>query len=119
MQHLTDQQQQAIMLIASGKQLSDIAKTLDVRRKTLWRWRQLPEFRNAYHERQQWLRAEMTEQMAEVMRLSLKALERDLARVDDPKRMNPLETAFSVLKLMQPAQLLSAPPEVETAIPPS
>ena len=118
MQHLTDVQQQAIALIASGARLRVVVETLGIRRETLWRWRQMPEFKRVYQERQALLRAEMAEQMGEVMRMALAALERDLARVDDPKRMNPLETAFSVLKLMQPSQLLAAPTEVETVIPP-
>ena len=117
MQQLTDQQQQAVILFSSGKRMVEVAEIIGVRRETLWRWRQLPEFRKAHQERQQLLRSEMTEQIAEVMRLALKALERDLTRVDDPKRLNPLQTAFSVLKLMQPSQLLSAPLEGETTTP--
>ena len=48
---LSDQQRTAIEMLVIGKALSEIAKTLDIGRTTLYRWRQDAAFREAIDER--------------------------------------------------------------------
>jgi hypothetical protein len=42
---LTDQQLQAIELLIQGSRPGVVARKIGIARETLWRWRQLPEFR--------------------------------------------------------------------------
>ena len=100
---LTHKQYQAIDLLASGTPVRYIAEVLQIRRETLWRWRQMPEFQRVQHERQQLLHLEMKEQVLEVMRLALASVTRDLKQAEDPTRYNPLATALDVLKLLHPS----------------
>lgn len=115
-QSLSPLQEQAIELLVSGLKLRCVAEQLNIRRETLWRWRQLPIFQEAYHDRRDFMRAEMSEQITEIMRLSLVSLERELSRAETAYS-NPIATALQVLRLMQPAQLLEST-VVPTVTPP-
>ena len=44
MDSLEPQQQQALVLLASGKGVAEISETLNIHRTTLWMWRKQPEF---------------------------------------------------------------------------
>ena len=44
MDSLEPQQQQALVLLASGQGVDEISDTLKIHRTTLWRWRKQPEF---------------------------------------------------------------------------
>ena len=44
MDSLEPQQQQALVLLASGKGVDEISETLNIHRTTLWMWRKQPEF---------------------------------------------------------------------------
>lgn len=93
---LSEKQHQAIELIINGQNFSDIASALDIDRRTLWRWRQLPDFQQAHAERKAALRSEMQERVHNIMHLSLMVVERELASTGYAK---PLGTALQVLKL--------------------
>jgi transposase-like protein len=114
---LTPQQQQAIVLLNTGAKFCKVAETLGISPDTLWRWRKLPEFKRVQQERHALLRAEMTEQCIELMRLSLVSLTRELSLVDDPKYYNRPTTALNILRLLQPGRLLTTPEGEEQAEP--
>ena len=105
-QELTDQQHQAIELFATGQKPRCIAETLNIRRETLWRWRQLPEFQQAYRERQQLRREETRDQIAEIVRLALASITRELADAENPKKYNPFKDALNVLTFLRNEQLM-------------
>lgn len=82
---------------------------LDIHRRTLWRWRQLPAFQAALSEQQEQRREEMRERVTEIIRLSLLALERELRKAENPRWQPPIETAIKVLRIAQPATVLAPP----------
>jgi hypothetical protein len=102
---LSPEQAQALDLLMAGQNPCNIAKTLGIHRQTLWRWRQLPAFQVAHQELMQRQRDELHDRMAEVLRLSLAAVERALQHAEDDRRIVPIETALSVLKLTRPASM--------------
>lgn len=103
---LSEKQHQAIELLSTGKNFSDIAALLAIDRRTLWRWRQLPAFQLAHAEQKAALRGEMQERVQNIMRLSLVAIERNLANAEKSEYLNPLETALHILKLASLPALL-------------
>ncbi len=122
MQHeLTDQQREAIELFTSGKKLGCIAETLNIRRETLWRWRQLPEFQQAHQEMKQLRREELREQVEDLVRLSFTVITRELTREDSHfHRDRQLAASLNILKMLQPAQALEndpPPPMLDNAVP--
>ncbi|MFM9889073.1 MAG: helix-turn-helix domain-containing protein [Rickettsiales bacterium] len=110
MQHsatnLTPQQLQAIDLYARGQSFRCIAETVGITRETFWRWRQLPAFAAAITQARQLQLEQMRLQTAELMRLSLATLTRELRKSENPKYYNPVETAFKVLEFMRSTGLL-------------
>ena len=114
----SEKQIQAIELLASGKKFSDIAETLQIDRRSLWRWRQLPEFQQALHEQQDIRREQVHESLAELLQLSLKTTTNGLIGGYFSDRVN---IALKVLKLFPPACLSThkpAPTPIQaTAIP--
>ena len=102
---LLPEQAQALDLFMMGQTPCNIAKKLAIHRQTLWRWRQLPAFQAAQQELMQSQRAELHDRMAEVLRLSLAAVERALKYAEDDSRVIPLEAALSILKLTRTPQM--------------
>ncbi len=117
---LTPEQEQAIDLYISGKSTGDIANTLGIHRRTVWRWRQLPAFKQLARELQQRRQEEIRERFTEVMRLAFVSLERTLKHAEDPKSCNPIATALDVIKLMHSVPLLAleAAPHATVALEP-
>lgn len=115
MQHpatdLTLQQRQAIDLFTQGHAVSNIAKSVGVARETLWRWRQQEPFANALQETRRQRYDAMREQAAELLRLAMVSLTRELKKAEDPKICNPIEAAFKILDFINRSGLASeAPP---------
>jgi hypothetical protein len=115
MQHpatiLTPQQLQAIDLFGRGQSVRCIAEAVGVSRETLWRWRQLEHFAIALQEIRQHQHEHLREQVAELVRLSMLTLTRELKKAEEPLHYNPVETAFKVLHFISASGLLveSAP----------
>ena len=104
---LTPQQNQALELFVEGKTPCNIADTLGIHRQTIWRWRKLPAFQQMQRELLERRREDMRDKLAEVMRLSLASVARELEKVDDPYRSNPIDTAMRVLNLYQRSTLFA------------
>ena len=103
---LTPQQLQAIDLFARGQSVRCIAATVGVTRETLWRWRKLFHFAEALEEIRHRQYDQMREQAAELLRLSMMAITRELKKAEDPKIVNPLDTAFRTLHFISNSGLL-------------
>ncbi len=113
MQHpatiLTSQQLQALEFFARGQSVSCIADAVGVSRETLWRWRKQPHFAAALQQRLARQQEMLREQTAELLRLSLSAITRELQKAEDPKLVNPLSTAFKMLNFVATSGLLVEP----------
>lgn len=105
---LTPEQLQAIDLYHSGQTTCNIAKLLGIHRQTLWRWRQLPAFQEAYHTSQQQRREEMQERVNEIMRLSLLAIEKELKKTEEG--WGKFDEALQVLRVVNAYPLLPSEP---------
>lgn len=106
---LTSEQNQAIDLLISGKTTGDIAQTLGIHRRTLWRWRQLPAFQQVYRELQTRRQEEMRELTAETLRLTLTALHLEAQHCVEHS-WNRLEKAGTLLKLLRNEPLIAPIP---------
>lgn len=103
MQHyLTDLQLQAIELLVKGLNLGCVADTIDVRRETLWRWRQEPVFRAAWAEQREALRESIRDRMAELVNRSLDIIEAELTSAPSyAARQRQLPTIFNLLRVLR------------------
>ena len=124
MQHpatdLTLQQRQAIDLFTQGQTIGCIAKSVGITRETLWRWRQQEKFIDALQEARRHRYDAMREQAAELLRLAMVSLNRELKKAEDPAYSNPVQSAFKILDFINRSGLThEAPPHEVTATNPS
>src|SRR6185437_15458215 len=94
---LNETQHRAIQLLASGKTGAAVAAMLDVRKETICRWRQLPEFRAELNGFIEEIRESARNRLAAMVEKALEVIEADLQTTDDPARRT--RTAFKVLQL--------------------
>lgn len=106
---LSPEQNQAIDLLISGKAVGDIAEELGVHRRTLWRWRQLPEFQQTLRELQTRRHEEMRELTADILHLTLTALHSEAKSIVTDS-WNRLEKAGIMLKLLRNEPLIAPIP---------
>ena len=97
---LTPQQLQARDLFARGQPIRCIADAVGVTRETLWRWRQQQHFATALQEMRRHQYDQLREQAAELARLAMVAMTRELKKAEDPRLCNPLDAAFKVLQFI-------------------
>lgn len=95
---LNETQHQAIVMLASGKPANAVAAALDVRKETVSRWRQLPEFQAEVNAIIEDVRESARNRLAAMAEKALEVIEADLQATDDPARR--MRTAFKILQLM-------------------
>jgi hypothetical protein len=95
---LNETQHQAIIMLASGKQASAVAAALDVRKETISRWKQLPEFQAEMNTLIEDVRESTRNRLASMVEKALEAIEADLQATDNPAQRS--RTAFRILQLV-------------------
>ena len=76
--NLNEKQLAAIDLLSCGKSYTAVAKSIDVDRRTIYRWRQNPEFAGTLEERRLELWEEASERLRALVQPSLDVLEHQL-----------------------------------------
>lgn len=104
---LNETQHQAIVMLASGKPASAVAAALDVRKETISRWKQLPEFQAEVNALIEDVRESTRNRLASMVEKALVVIEGDLDTADNPHRVR---TAFKVLQMLG-ADRLALPEE--------
>lgn len=113
--NLNETQHQAIVMLASGKTGAAVADALGVRKETVSRWRQLPEFRAGLNEVIEEVRESTRHRLTAMVEKALEVIEADLQTIDDPVRRS--RAAFKILQLVGvnsfalPAEPLPIDPE--------
>ena len=74
MDSLEPQQQQALVLLASGKGVDEISETLNIHRTTLWRWRKQPEFIASWNQMFQQGKEKQVQTLLELQQKALSVL---------------------------------------------
>lgn len=95
---LNETQHQAIVMLASGKPASAVAAALDVRKETISRWKQLPEFQAEVNALIEDVRESTRNRLASMVEKALEAIEADLQATDNPAQRS--RTAFRILQLV-------------------
>jgi hypothetical protein len=95
---LTSKQIKAIYLLAGGATTIQVGKRLKLRRETLSRWKQIPEFTKEFERVMDEVRGDMQHRLTHLVEESISAVTHGINNnYCEPKR---LQTAFSVLKLL-------------------
>ena len=71
---LEPQQQQALVLLASGKGVDEISEILNIHRTTLWRWRKQPEFIASWNQMVQQGKEKQVQTLLELQQKALSVL---------------------------------------------
>jgi hypothetical protein len=95
---LNETQHQAIVMLASGKPASAVAAVLDVRKETVSRWRQLPEFQAEVNAIIEDVREAARNRLAAMVDKALEVIEADLRATDNAARRS--RAAFKILQLV-------------------
>lgn len=95
---LNETQHRAIQLLASGKTGTAVAAMLDVRKETICRWRQLPEFQEELVNLMDELRETGKNRLVAMMDKALSVIEDDLH--NNKNRQQRVRSAFKVLQLL-------------------
>ena len=105
---LSDQQRTAIEMLVIGKALSEISKTLDIGRTTLYRWRQDAAFREAIDERRREFWEGAGDRLKDLVHPSLEVMAEHLADRYDRARFR---AASAVLRLAGTRRVFQDRPE--------
>ena len=95
---LNETQHQAIVMLASGKPASAVATALDVRKETISRWRQLPEFQAEVNAIIEEVREAARNRLAAMVDKALEVIEADLQATDNAAQRS--RAAFKILQLV-------------------
>lgn len=95
---LNETQHQAIIMLAGGQPASSVAIALNVRKETISRWKQLPEFQAELNILLEDIRESTRNRLASMAEKALEVLEQDLQSTDNPTRRS--RTAFKILQLV-------------------
>jgi transposase-like protein len=94
---LNEKQLAAIDLLSRGKSYTAVAKSVDVDRRTIYRWRQKPEFAGTLEQRRLELWEEASERLRALVHPSLDVLEQQLGDPYDRARFN---AATAILRMV-------------------
>ena len=114
-QKLTSKQLHAAWLLARGSSQTLIARELKVRRETIARWKQLPEFQEEYERMIAAARVGLEQRLAGIFSGCLDTLSDELYDYRQEKRA---QFAISTLKLLGIERMLSTPAFLENEVPP-
>ncbi|MEK6746479.1 MAG: hypothetical protein AABY33_05560 [Pseudomonadota bacterium] len=96
---LTAKQILSIRLLVRGDTSDEVSRQLKMRRETLSRWWQIPEFIQEYKEVMAEAKARLQTSIEDVFQESLQAMKQELKRYEsDPKR---IETLLNVIKTLE------------------
>jgi hypothetical protein len=104
---LTPQHRRAIELLVTGRDVTDVARALDVHRVTVWRWTQLPAFRRELTAAEDDARRAMTRTLESAARASVLYLASVLADDKAPtgSKVQSAAVLLSKWALLQPQQV--------------
>src|SRR5579883_2345721 len=100
---LNETQHQAIVMLATGKPASAVAAALDIRKETISRWRQLPEFQAEVNTIIEDVREAARNRLAAMVDKALEVIEADLQATDNAAQRS--RAAFKILQLVGGAGL--------------
>ena len=108
--HLTDRQRAAIEFLVMGKSPGVIAPSLGIDRRTLYNWRQDPEFKQELERRRAQLWTQAAERLRSLVHPSLDVMEQHLADRYDRARFR---AASALLRLANLAKAVPPPGDVK------
>lgn len=99
---LTAKQIQSVRYMVQGETTQEISRLMKLRRETLTRWKQIPEYMQEYHKVLTETKARLQINIEDVFQQSLRAMKLELSRYEsDPKRIEALLTVIKTLEKLR------------------